>query len=302
MVGSLRNTSETKPKNDSHITLLHKNLHLSGNWRFFNMSLKIGFLGSGKMAKAIILSILKSKISSPKDITCHDISEETLSSLKEETNVETTTDNKVVLANADIIFLGFKPQNFPDAITELSNDIKAHHIFISIMAGIKIDQLQHHLSPRIVRVMPNTACLIGEMAAGYTTGDELTSSDLENVEKILNAAGLAIQVNEEDMDAVTGLSGSGPAFVARLIEYMIDGGTKAGLDPSIARQLALKTFSGTTRLLEQWEMSPEELIKMVSSPNGTTVAGREVLENSQTKQTIEAMIVRATERSKELGQ
>ena len=150
--------------------------------------------------------------------------------------------------------------------------------------------------------MPNVACLAGQMAAGYAASDHVTKNDLKTVELILNSAGVALQVSEDQLDAVTGVSGSGPAFVARLIEYYIHGAVQSGLPHDVARTLTLQTFLGTVALLKDGQMDPEELIQMVSSPNGTTVAGRDVLESSDVKAIIDATIQRATERSKELGQ
>ena len=156
-------------------------------------------------------------------------------------------------------------------------------------------------SARIVRVMPNTPCLVGEMAAGYAAAGNVTAEDLELAERILKAAGVAVAVEEKQMDAVTGVSGSGPAYFARIAEAFIDAGIEAGLSAELARELALQTMKGTASLLQQKNMSPNELVNMVSSPNGTTVAGREVLESSDYKEIIKKTVVKTIERSRELG-
>jgi pyrroline-5-carboxylate reductase len=139
------------------------------------------------------------------------------------------------------------------------------------------------------------------MAAGFTLGQKATEADAGLVSKLLGASGQAVEVTEPLMDAVTGLSGSGPAFVARLIEAFTEAGIAQGLPAETAEALALATFEGTASLLRQRKMSPDELVTMVSSPNGTTVAGREVLESSQMKSIIAATVARAAERSRELG-
>jgi pyrroline-5-carboxylate reductase len=149
--------------------------------------------------------------------------------------------------------------------------------------------------------MPNTPSLVGEMAAGYAVGAGTSAEEAESVATLLGTAGVAREVAESDLDAVTGLSGSGPAFVARLIESFIEAGTDLGLDPSLSRDLALKTFRGTAELLTETGMTPDELVQMVSSPNGTTVAGRSVLESSDYRDVLKGSIRRAAERSKELG-
>jgi pyrroline-5-carboxylate reductase len=139
------------------------------------------------------------------------------------------------------------------------------------------------------------------MAAGYALGARATEHDATRVHELLSSAGEAILLDEELLDAVTGLSGSGPAFVARLVEAFTDGGVGAGLDPDTARRLTLATFAGTARLLAETGISPEDLVAMVSSPGGTTVAGREILENSDVADVIARTIQRAAERSRELG-
>ena len=149
--------------------------------------------------------------------------------------------------------------------------------------------------------MPNTPCLVGEMAAGFAVGKNVKDREIKIVEEILNSAGKAFYLKEELLDAVTGLSGSGPAFVARLIEYFIEAGENEGLGKDIAAELALQTFKGTAKLLQESGMTPDELVKIVSSPGGTTVAGREVLENSDVKDILIKTVKKATERSKELG-
>ena len=261
----------------------------------------IGFLGAGKMATALATSIIKGGLSGPDAISCYDVSDEALQKVQDLLNVRVTTDAAEVLSRSDIVFLAFKPQNFPDAVKDLRPHVRDDHLIISILAGIRLSQLSRHLPGQIVRVMPNTCCLIGEMAAGFTPAENINPADLNTVKSLLACAGLAIQVDENQLDAVTGLSGSGPAFVAYLIEQFIAGGVEAGLPNETAKALALKTFSGTANLLQQWQMPPQELIDMVSSPNGTTVAGRKVLENAKVADVVSNTILRAAERSRELG-
>jgi pyrroline-5-carboxylate reductase len=212
---------------------------------------------------------------------------------------ETLDGNKAVADQADIIFLSVKPQFVPDVYPDLRHTGK---LVVSIAAGIPISKLQANLPhARIIRVMPNTPCLVGEMAAGYALGATAGGEDSRLVHRLLSAAGVAIQLDEPLLDTVTGLSASGPAFVARLIEAFIDAGVAGGLERDDARELTLATFSGTANLLAKRGLSPEELITMVSSKGGTTVAGRGVLEKSDYREVIEKTVQAATKRSRELG-
>lgn len=214
-------------------------------------------------------------------------------------NVKTVSTAAELTSSCDVLFLSVKPQMMRDAITPLSG---FSGLAISIAAGLKIALFEELLpEARIIRVMPNTPCLVGEMAAGYSAGRGVTSGDLAVAEKILKAAGIAVLVDEGQIDAVTGLSGSGPAYFARIVEAFIEAGISSGLAPALARDLALQTMKGTAALLQQKGMSPEELVTMVSSPNGTTVAGREILEASDYKDIISRTVERTVERSRELG-
>ena len=264
--------------------------------------LKIGFLGAGKMASALASATLHARITEPQHIICSDILDGPLKTIQEKLKVKTTSSNQEVIENSDMIVLAFKPQNFPEAILDVQSAFRDDQIILSILAGVRIAKLRQYLPGKIVRVMPNTACLVGQMAAGYSAADNVGPAELKTVGQFLNAAGIALQVGEEQLDAVTAVSGSGPAFIARFIDYYIKAAVQAGLPHDVARTLTLQTFSGTAELLNQWQMKPEKLIEMVSSPNGTTVAGREILEASQAEKIIEATIARATERSRELGQ
>ncbi len=249
------------------------------------------------MAFALIKAIKKANLAS--SIIASDVNKERLDFIKGELKIETTTDNKEVIEKSDIIFLAVKPQVMDSVLEEIKDTNK---LVISIAAGITIKKLQSKLKKaRIVRVMPNTPCLVGEMAAGFAVGKKVTDKEIKTVEEVLNSAGKAFYLKEELIDAVTGLSGSGPAFVARLIEAFVEAGQKEGLNKDIATELALQTFKGTAKLLQESGMTPEELVKIVSSPNGTTVAGREILEKSDYKDILIKTIKRSTERSKELG-
>lgn len=262
---------------------------------------KIGFMGAGKMAVALIQAMLEGGAVKKDEIVCYDPAAQRLDEIQEKLNLPVTTSNREVLQAADIVFLAFKPQNFPEAVAGLTSLVRPTQIIVSILAGVRIAKIKSVLPGKVIRVMPNTACLVGQMAAGLAAAEDVTAGELDQVKKLLDCAGVALTVTEEQLDAVTGLSGSGPAFVAYLIQAFIDGGVKAGLPESTARALALQTFSGTAQLLARWQIPPQELIAMVSSPNGTTVAGRSILESSGVAEVIARTIQRAAERSGELG-
>jgi pyrroline-5-carboxylate reductase len=204
-----------------------------------------------------------------------------------------------VVEAAEVIFVAVKPQDIQPVLEAIRD---TDRLVISIAAGVPIKRLEGTLTrARVVRVMPNTPCLVGAMAAGYAFGSRIQPDDRDVVKQLLGAAGYAAEVVEGLLDAVTGLSGSGPAFVARLIEAFIEAGRGLGLEAEVARDLSLQTFFGTAKLLVETGMEPQALVDMVSSPKGTTVAGRQVLESSDHAGVIERTIRAATERSKELG-
>lgn len=263
---------------------------------------RIGFIGSGNMAKALIKGILDRGISDTMGIISSDKDPKKLEEVEKTLEIRTTTDNKEVIENSDVIFIAVKPQDMGKVLEEVKDSVKKEKIVVSIAAGIKISFMESILGDKkIVRVMPNTPCLVSEMAAGFAPNKNVTEQEISTIEMILESAGKAIMLDEELLDAVTGLSGSGPAFVARIIEGFKEAGVEDGLSEDIAYELSLRTFIGTAKLLEKKKMQPEELIDMVSSPNGTTVAGREILDNSDVKEIIKKTVKKATERSKELG-
>lgn len=263
--------------------------------------MKIGFIGCGKMANVLIGSFITSGIVEPSQIIASDVNYNLLELAAKSYQIRTTTDNAEVFGYADIIFLATKPQVFIDAVSECVHMLRNEHLIVSIMAGVTITKIQSVLNAPIIRVMPNVACFVGQMAAGFTVGAGVSGQNADYVKKLLNCAGLAIEVDESELDAVTGLSGSGPAFVAYLIQNFIEAGIDEGLDSEAARSLAIQTFIGTATLLREQQLKPEKLIEMVSSPNGTTVAGRGVLENSDVAEVIHKTISVAAMRSRELS-
>lgn len=260
--------------------------------------MRIGFVGAGNMAAALGGAIRSAE--PDVEIVASDISVDQLERFSRAVGgASATQNNREVVDGTDLVFLAVKPQAMEAVLPELG---EVASLVVSIAAGVRIATLEEALpAARVVRVMPNTPGLVGEMAAGYARGSRASADDLALVGRLLSSAGVAIEVEEELLDAVTGVSGSGPAFVARLIEAFVDAGVSNGLDRGTAYRLVLATFSGTARLLAGKDLSPQELVDMVSSKGGTTVAGRAVLEASDYTQIIRGTVDAAVARSRELG-
>ncbi len=263
-------------------------------------SKKLAFIGTGKMATALISCIYNKKF--VKSIIASSRNNKNLIELKKQFNkIKTTNDNKEAVKNSGIIFICIKPQDIDVVLNEIKSVLK-NQLIVSIAAGIRLKYLESVLkNKRVIRVMPNINCLVGEMSAGFSAGKLATKEDINNVSKILNSAGVAFLLEEELLDAVTAISGSGPAFFAYFIKAFEEAGIKNGLAKEIAFKLAAQTALGTGKLLMKKNISPDELIDMVSSKKGTTVAGMKVLEKHKIKKILIKTINSAVKRSKELG-
>lgn len=255
----------------------------------------IGFIGFGKMGSALAKSLVKNSIDKG-NIVCFDPNKD----LIEKERFVVAADSKEVTEKSKIIFLCVKPNLIEQVLEEIKLEIE-NRIIISIVAGKKISAIQKIIGEKkIVRVMPNICALAGEAASAFTVIN-LEQEEKEKVKELLEKFGIAIEVEEKNFDAVTGLSGSGPGFIAYFLEAMAEAGEKNGLGKGEAYELALQTLVGTAKLLKESGMNTKELIEMVSSPNGTTIAGRKVLEQGEFKKIVEETITKAKEKSEELG-
>lgn len=266
----------------------------------------IGFIGAGNMAFALATSFFQ-KNSSLKFVL-YDPDSSRCNLFKENfaQNAVIATNSDEVATQANLLILAVKPQMISTVASSFSNGIKSlkakNGLLLSILAGISISKLETFFPDvAIARLMPNAPCLIGEMAGGLVFNKLVTKEKGTELVTLLSAAGEVVCVDETVMDGVTALSGSGPAFIALLIEAFIEAGVKQGLSKEASRFLTLATFSGSANLLKKRALSPKELVELVSSPQGTTVAGREKLEASPYKDIIAQTIEAATKRSKELG-
>lgn len=243
------------------------------------MTLSVGFLGSGKMATALMDGLLnKGVVSDPASISCSDVYEPALEHARSEGIHATSSNTEVCHLAKDALILAVKP----NTITAVCADVASVHssaLVISIAAGVTLKTLEEALpGRRVVRVMTNTPCLIGEAATGYALGRLVTEEDKHTVEAIFGSVGLASELTEILINAVTGLSGSGPAYVYQFIEALSDGGVRAGLPRAEATKLAAQTVKGAAEMVLQTGEHPGKLKDMVTSPGGTTIAGVAALE------------------------
>lgn len=263
------------------------------------MEQRIAFIGAGKMAAALISCISKNNISA--SITASDKNKENLTNIKKQFKIKTTNNNKEAVKNSDIVFICVKPQDIDEVLNEIKETIK-NQLIASIAAGIKLKHLESKLkNKRIVRVMPNINCMAGEMAAGFSAGRYATREDIKTVSEILNSAGISFLLKEDLIDAVTAVSGSGPAFFAYFIDALAEAGVKNGLSRETSLKLAAQTALGTGKLLIEKNLPPEELIAMVASKKGTTIAGLNMLEKNKARGILIKAVDAAAKRSKELG-
>lgn len=258
----------------------------------------IGFIGGGNMAEAIIKGIFANH---GRDIMVSEPVDKRRTYLEKTYNIRTTHNNKEVVKNCNIIILAVKPQNMDSVTAEISDEISNDKIVVSIAAGITLSYLSSRLkTPKIIRVMPNTPALVQEGMSVMSMCECINDKEMQVIKDIFMSIGLLLALPEKYMNAVTALSGSGPAFFAYFVEAMIEGGVRMGLGKDDAATLAVQTFLGTAKLLNTG-MNPSKLREMVTSPGGTTAAGLKLFENRGFKEIVIASIEAATNRAKELG-
>ena len=264
---------------------------------------KIGFIGGGKMGEALINGILRAGLSSSDKIMVSDVDKKRLQILEKEAGIKTTQDNKKITSDSDIIILAVKPNMIGSVLDELNSEITSKHLIISIAAGIPLSFIESSLNKgcRAIRVMPNTPCLVGETAAGYVLGKKATRNDGKLVGQLLDAVGKSFLLDEKYLDAVTGLSGSGPAFIYVVIEALADGGVKMGLPRDVAITLAAQTAFGAAKMVLESGTHIGQLRDSVTSPGGTTIEGLHALEKGGIRNALIDAVETATKKSKSLG-
>jgi len=263
----------------------------------------LGILGGGVMGEAIIRGILQARLVTLKQINVSDTNAPRLQYLKDTYKINTYPNNKKLVADSSIIIIAVKPQVLPAVIKECAAEIDNSKLLISIAAGVKTETIASLLSHncRIVRAMPNTAARVLQSASALCGGPGATDADMKAAKKIFAALGKAVLIEEKLMDAVTGLSGSGPAYVFLFLEALIDAGVNVGLARAVAAELALQTMVGAAKLAAESGETPANLKAQVTSPGGTTISGLHVLEKGGFRGLIMDAVEAATHRSKELG-
>jgi pyrroline-5-carboxylate reductase len=263
--------------------------------------MNITFIGAGNMAEAIVAGIVKQQVVEASDVCVTDINEERLAHLTEAYGVGSSLENAPAVAEADVIVLSVKPQIFPIVWPEIEGALKSDALVVSIMAGIPSAKIANGKPIRVVRVMPNTPSLVGEGAAGIAAGEFATEADLDIAQKLLGAVGVAKVVKESEIDAVTALSGSGPAYVFYLLESMLEAADQMGLDSNVSRELALSTVIGAAKLMKESGEDAADLRAKVTSKGGTTHAAISTMEELGIKGSIITAMKAAQSRSIELA-
>lgn len=266
--------------------------------------LAFGFLGAGQMATALARGWLSAGLLDPARSLASDPYPTARSKFAEVTGLRVGPVAAPVLADANVIILAVKPQMMSVVLDEIRPHVDVHrHLVISIAAGITLKQLAEGLGSevRLIRVMPNTPCLLGASASGFSTGSAATPEDALLVERLFGAVGKAVRVPEHLLDGVTGLSGSGPAFVYVMIEALADGGVRVGLPRDVALTLAAQTVLGSARMVLETGQHPGALKDAVASPGGTTIAGLHALERGGVRAALMDAVEAATRRAEELG-
>ncbi|MDR4507751.1 MAG: pyrroline-5-carboxylate reductase [Candidatus Brocadiaceae bacterium] len=265
---------------------------------------KIGFIGGGKMAEALCKGIIKAGLSNVDNIITSDAVPDQCKFFHEEVGVRTTQKNLDVISFADVIVFAVKPQAMNKVLMDIKNSISHRQLMVSIAAGIPIHFFESRLpeGTRVIRVMPNTPCLIGASATAFSLGKHATETDEQLVYQLFNAVGKAVSLEERYLDAVTGLSGSGPAYVYMFIEAMADGGVRMGLSRDVSISLAAQTVLGAAKMVLETGLHTAQLKDAVTSPAGTTIEGVSKLESGGFRAAIINAVEASALKSKQLGE
>jgi len=264
---------------------------------------RIAFIGAGSMAEAIVAGLLQDQHLPPARIMAADIRSARLQDLRTTYNIAVTGNNREAAAWADVILLAVEPQVLDEVLSEIESVTADAKLVVSVAAGYPIARLQGHLpgTRRIVRAMPNTPVAILEGVTAMAYGAGVTEDDIRTARALFEPIGKVVEVAERALDAVTGLSGSGPAYVYVMIEALADGGVKMGLSRETAQLLAAQTVAGAARMVVELREHPGLLKDRVASPGGTTIAGLYELERGGLRATLISAVEAATKRSTELG-
>lgn len=263
----------------------------------------IGFIGAGNMAEALMKSLIQGDLFKPSEIFASDVNTQRGRYLEEKYKIKYLRDNKDLVSKADFVIYAVKPFFLEQVLTEVSPVVKEGQVHVSVAAGVSLEVIEKSLpaGTPAVRVMPNTPCLIGAGASAYSAGKSVGPEQELAVKEILDSAGVSVKVPEHLINAVTGLSGSGPAYVFLIIEAMADAGVKAGLPRDTALLLAAQTLMGSARMVLETGEHPAKLKDAVTTPGGTTITGLHVLEQGKLRGVLIDAVTAAVERAGEMG-
>ena len=264
----------------------------------------VGFIGSGNMGEALISGLLGSQQSRPQQIICSDVRADRLEELHERFGIHTTQDNHEVIKRSQIVIYAVKPQIIADVLKETADDLNMDKVIISIAAGVPLAAIEALIKKdlRLIRAMPNVCVAVKEGATAIAAGAHCKKEDIDLAMAIFNSVGRCVFLKENYlMDAVTGLSGSGPAYIFMIVDALADAGVKVGLARKEAQLLASQTVLGAAKMLLETKMHPGQLKDMVTSPGGTSIAGLATLERGGLRTTLIDGVEAATLRSQELG-
>jgi pyrroline-5-carboxylate reductase len=266
--------------------------------------LSIGFLGAGKMGTALARGFISAGLVKAGSIMASDPVEAARAAFAKDVGAKAASSNEEVVKACKVIVLAVKPDQVAGALADIRGEFTKKHLLISIAAGVTIAKLEAGLGAdaRVIRVMPNTPALVGAAASAFALGKSALPEDGALAQKLFSAVGVAFQVKEHLLDAVTGLSGSGPAYVYLMIEGLSDGGVAAGLTRDVATKLAAQTVAGAAKMVLDTGLHPGTLKDMVTSPGGTTIEGLHELEKARVRGAFISAVRVAAEKSKKLGQ
>lgn len=261
---------------------------------------RLGFVGAGKLAGSVIRGLVRAKFCLPKEIIASEPNKTVRTAIQRDVGIALTAENAEVARTAEVILVGVKPGVVLPVIRELGTKLE-DKLVISLAAGVRLEAMEPIANARFLRVLTNIPAAVCEAATGFARGNRTTQDDVEVVAEIFSSIGFVGEVIEEEMDAVTALAGSGPAFVYSVIESLAKGAEKAGLRPDMANTLAIQTVLGAAHLAMESSLSLADLIKMVVTPGGTTAAGLTAMEKLKTSEGLIVAIEAATKRGQEMA-
>jgi len=263
---------------------------------------RIGFIGAGNMAEALMNGIISTKLYSADEIVASEVYEPRRKYIAEKLGIDVHTDNAEVAKAAKFIVLAVKPQQMQEVLGSMKGSLTKDHLVMSIAAGVTLATLEsNEPACRFIRVMPNQPCMVLASASAFSRGSSATSDDCRLVDSVLRAVGVSYEVGEDLLDAVTGLSGSGPAYAYMMIEALSDGGVLMGLPRDVSTKLAAQTLFGAAKTILETDEQPGRMKEIICSPGGTTIEAVKVLEEFGLRSALINAVEAATMRSKELG-